>query len=239
MTITSCFVSSGSRGLHNGLWCGTGRARSWWSLPAYLHRSARLGATQASRVPGVPLGDHHWAAGEKQPQCEWPYWETKTHSFWCFHFSLCCLNTSDFHLFPDHLRSPAGWGPGDGYHRSSMSVQHTEPAGRPGSSSGSPASDPGSTQPQEQQRAQELHPPPPCAIRQWGEERNVSIVQSLPFYLLHICDRNKGVKFKFKFYIYRQESEKNCWKASWELSNPAIFVLSRWVCFISASWHTN
>lgn len=165
--------------------------------------------------------------------------EKQKHSFWCFHFSLCCLNTSDFHLFPDHLRSPAGWGPGDGYHRSSVSVQHTEPAGRPGSSSGSPASGPGSTQPQEQQRAQELHPPPPCAIRQWGEERNVSIVQSLPFYLLHVCDRNKGVKFKFKVYIYRQESEKNCWKASWELSNQAIFVLSHWVCFISAPWHTN
>lgn len=71
-----------------------------------------------------------------------------------------------------HLRSPVGWGPRDGYHGSSMSVQHTKPAGRPGSSSGSPASHPGSTQPQEQCRAQVLHPPHPRAVRQWGEEPN-------------------------------------------------------------------
>lgn len=70
MTITSCFVCSDAGGLHGGLRSRTGRAGSRRSLLAYLHRSARLGATQASRVPGVPPGDHDRAAGEKQPQRE-------------------------------------------------------------------------------------------------------------------------------------------------------------------------
>ncbi len=63
-------VCSDARGLHSGLWCRTGRAWSWGSFLAHLHRSARLGAAKAPRVPGVPPGDSDWAAGEKQPQRE-------------------------------------------------------------------------------------------------------------------------------------------------------------------------
>lgn len=64
------FVPSGSRRFHGGFWCRTGRAGGRWSFPAHLHRSAGLGASQASGVPRVPLGDCHRTAGEEQPQCE-------------------------------------------------------------------------------------------------------------------------------------------------------------------------
>lgn len=94
-----------------------------------------------------------------------PTWAASQRHNWYFHLfcSLTAIFTSSRHLW-----SPAGWGPGDRYHGSSMSVQYTDSAGRPSSPSGSSASYPGSTQPQEQRRAQELHPPHPCAIRQWG-----------------------------------------------------------------------
>lgn len=63
------------------------------------------------------------------------------------------------------LCAPLGWGPGDRYHSSNLSVLYSEPVGRPGSSSGSSASDLGSTQPQEQRCTQELHPSAPRAVR--------------------------------------------------------------------------
>lgn len=98
-----------------------------------------------------------------------------------FIFSLIPLTYTSNFTSSWHLWSPAGWGPGDSYHGSSMSVQHTEPAGRPGSSSGSPASHLGSTQPQEQRCAQELYPPHPRAIRQWGAKPNIYIVDFFNF----------------------------------------------------------
>lgn len=65
-----CHCCSDSRGILGGLWGRTGRTRSGRSLPTHLHRTARLGATQASGVPGVPPGDADRAAGEEQPQRE-------------------------------------------------------------------------------------------------------------------------------------------------------------------------
>lgn len=148
------FVPSGSRRFHRSLWCRTGRAGGRWSFPAYLHRSAWLGASQASRVPRVPLGDPYRASGEEQPQCECVVsLNTKVHVAFFSH----CLTTCGFLL---------GGGSRDGHHRSGVPLQHTGPVSRPGASSGSPASGPGSTEPQEQCCAQELHSPPACTVRE-------------------------------------------------------------------------
>lgn len=113
-----------------------------------------------------------------------------------FHiFTYSVVLHQHFHFFLTFLTSPAGWGPGDSYHGSSMSVQHAEPAGRPGSSSGSPASRPSSTQPQEQRRAQELHPPHPRVIGQWGEEANIDIVDFFNFQdSLHLISGREGLR---------------------------------------------